>query len=94
MTRGRTGRRRLETKKSQLSRTPLLPNIVTPLRRLFSRAHGMDRIRRPIKLMTTLFFLDHPKLSIKDAMIFSNTAMMVHSAAKNRNSNNCTESGK
>ena len=41
----------------------------------------MDRIRRLIKLMMTLFFLDHPKLSIKDAMIFSNTAITVLRAA-------------
>ena len=42
----------------------------------------MDRIRRLIKLMMTLFFLDHPKLSIKKAMIFSKTAITVLRAAK------------
>ena len=38
------GRRRLDTRKSQLSKTPLFPSIVIPFKRLFSRAHGMDRI--------------------------------------------------
>ena len=53
------GRRRLDTRKSQLSRTPLFPNMVTPFKRLFSKAHGRERRSIDIKLITTLFFLDH-----------------------------------
>ena len=42
----------------------------------------MERTRIPIKLKITLFFLGHPKLSIKKAMIFSKTAITVLRAAK------------
>ena len=55
---------------------------------LFSRAHGMERTKRPMKLMITLFFLDQPKLSIKDAIMFSKTAITVLREAKDINTKN------
>ena len=39
-------------------------------------------------LIRTLFFLDHPYRSMPKAMIFSNTAMTVVSAAKLKNTKN------
>ena len=43
----------------------------------------MDRIRIAIRLMATAFFLEHPVRSMANAMMFSNTAMIVDAAAKN-----------
>ena len=48
----------------------------------------MDRIITRTALTRTLFFLVHPNRSISNAMIFSNTAIIVDSAAKVRNRKN------
>ena len=78
----------LDTRKSRESRIPFPPSIVVPLRILFSRAQGRERRRRSTKFTPTLFFLSQPKLSMKDATIFSNTAITVLRDAKDMKAKN------
>ena len=56
-------------------------------RRLKPNAQGSDKSRIRIKFTRTAFFLDQP-LSIAKATIFSNTAIMVVTAAKDMNRKN------
>lgn len=58
--------------------------ISNPFQRLKPKQQGRLPNIMTTKLIIILFFLDHPFRSIQNAMIFSNTAITVESAAKLR----------
>ena len=58
------------------------PSGCIKLHILNPKAHGKDNIIIRRKLMITAFFLEHPLRSIVMDKMFSNTAMIVVSAAK------------
>lgn len=80
------GSKTFETMKSSKSRTlEPSPKGAKPDQRLKPRTQGIERRNIPTPPMRQTFFLDQPVRSMMQAMIFSNTAKTVESAAKERN---------
>lgn len=78
----------LTIKSSKSSTLEPAPKGVNPLHKLKPRTHGIDKIMMAIIFPITAFFLLHPVKSIAKEIIFSNTAIIVETAAKTINRKN------